>query len=377
MGRSEPPRMAILGAGPVGLEAALHASKAGFLFRVYERGKIGENPRHWGHVRLFTPLGMNVSPLGRAALQGMNPREPLPGDQEILTGREYVARYLEPLAQSPALASQIETGVTVLAVGRKGMLQEELLPDAKRAGHPFRLLLRGADGKERVEEADIVLDCTGTYPHGRFLGDGGIPAAGELSARGQILCGLEDILGEKASHFADRTTLVIGGGFSAATSVVLLAQLAKKHPSSWIVWLARRSGSQPVRRVMNDALRERDLLAARANSLATRGEGHVEFHPGTWVESVEQEKDGLTVHARVGSTLRRWTVDRIIANVGYQPDRRLLSELPDNEPNYFVLGMKSLGRSSNFLLQEGFAQVREVFSQLTGKPETSYHRAGR
>src|SRR5262249_11824693 len=149
----------------------------------------------------------------------------------------------------------------VISVGRKGYLKEEYAGDSRRAGQPFRLLLRGDKGQERVEEADVVLDCTGTYANGRYLGDGGIPAVGELQARANIACGLEDILGDKAGHYADRTTLVVGAGFSAATTVVLLAALAKKHPSTWIVWLARSAGSQPIKRVMTDPLRERDLLA--------------------------------------------------------------------------------------------------------------------
>ena len=34
------------------------------------------------------------------------------------------------------------------------------------------------------------------------------------------------------------------------------------------------------------------------------------------------------------------------------------------EPKYFVLGMKSFGRDSNFLLKRGFEQVKEVLAML-------------
>ena len=34
------------------------------------------------------------------------------------------------------------------------------------------------------------------------------------------------------------------------------------------------------------------------------------------------------------------------------------------EPGYFVLGMKSYGRDSNFLLKRGFEQVREVMAMI-------------
>src|SRR4051812_29267193 len=54
------PRIAILGAGPIGLEAALAAAERGWEFTVYEMGDaVGANVRDWGHVRLFTPWEMN------------------------------------------------------------------------------------------------------------------------------------------------------------------------------------------------------------------------------------------------------------------------------------------------------------------------------
>ena len=37
------------------------------------------------------------------------------------------------------------------------------------------------------------------------------------------------------------------------------------------------------------------------------------------------------------------------------------------EPNFYVLGAKSYGRNSHFLLRVGFEQVREVFTLITGQ----------
>jgi hypothetical protein len=153
-------------------------------------------------------------------------------------------------------------------------------------------------------------------------------------------------------------------------------------------------------------LRERDRLAVKANSLATRGDGNVEFHAQSVLESIEAlgPDKGFRVTARCGGRSRTWDVDRVIANVGYTPDTKLYRELqihecyaslgPMNmaaallkhagadclaipsqrtnalknpEPDYFILGWKSYGRNSNFLLRTGFEQVREVFTLVTGK----------
>src|SRR5204863_6715715 len=100
----------------------------------------------------------------------------------------------------------------VLRVGRRGFLKYDSADAAQRGRQPFRLLLRDAKGKERVEEADIVLDCTGTYGQHRWLGDGGIPALGELALEQQISYHLDDILGDRQSQYAGKTVLVVGAG---------------------------------------------------------------------------------------------------------------------------------------------------------------------
>lgn len=407
MSRGDLPRLAILGAGPIGLETALRAATLNLPVIVYERGQVGEHLRRWGHVRLFSPFGMNSTPMGCARLREEQPNHQLPGESEILTGREHMARYLLPLSQSSFLRERIRPETTVVQVGRRGFLKEEAIGDARRGQQPFLLLLR-SEKREIVEEADVVLDCTGTYGQARCLGDGGIPAVGENGARPHIAWGLEDVLGERRSVYADKTTLVVGGGYSAAATVCDLAKLAEKHPATWVIWLARGSATQPIKRFVSDALKEREQLAVRANMLATRGDGNVEFHPQTVVTGIEcaGADKGFKVRAlRAGKPIT-WEVDRLIANVGHTPDNTLYRELqvhecyaslgpmdlasslqkstpPDGlsvpsagatrlrnpEPNFFILGAKSYGRHSSFLLRIGLEQVREVFRLLVDNAE--------
>ena len=392
MARSEPTRVAILGAGPVGLEAALYAATLGLPVTVYERGNIGTHLRQWGHVRLFSPFGMNRTSLGLAAVRADNPEHELPGDRDGLTGREHVAAYLEPLAQTAALRDRLKLGEEVLHIGRRGFLKGDALGDVRRGQQPFLLLLRDTKGQERRDEADVVLDCTGTYGRHRWLGEGGIPALGEKANAAHIAYGLEDVLGERRGQCAGRNVLVIGGGYSAATTVCNLAALAEKEPATWVIWVARGGGTQPLKRIANDPLTERDRLAMRANTLATRPEGNVEFHNQTIIEAVEPMQGGLRVHGHSGSQKRTWEIERVIANVGSMPDMDFVRELhvPNGdfptaapqgvgvlrtpEPNFYVLGAKSCGRNSQFLLRNGFEQVREVFALIAGKPDLNLYK---
>jgi thioredoxin reductase len=406
MARNDARRLAVLGAGPVSLEAALGARTLGLEVSVYERGRIGEHLHRWGHVRLFSPFGMNSTPQGRAAILRDNPKHEFPADGDCITGREHLAAYVEPLAKTTDLRDCLRLDTQVLHVGRRGFLKDESPGDARRGQQPFRLLVREGKNRERVEEADIVFDCTGTYGQHRWLGDGGIPAVGEVAAEAFVAYGLEDVLGERRNHYAGKNILVVGGGHSAATTVCNLATLAEDRTDTWVIWLARGPSTQPIKRQNGDPLRERDRLAVRANSLATRGDGNVEFHNQIVVEAIETAgaDKGFKVTTRSAGKTRTWEVDRVIANVGYTPDTNLYRELqvhecyatlgPMNlaaallkhaggdcltipsqgaatlrnpEPNFFVLGAKSYGRNPNFLLRTGFEQVREVLTLITGK----------
>jgi thioredoxin reductase len=384
------PRIAVLGAGPVGLEAALAARTLGLPVTVYERGRVGEHLQRWGHVKLFSPFGQNSTPTGKAAIRAENPKHEFPADGDCVTGRDHVAAYLEPLAMTGQLIECLKLDARVVQVARKGMLKGEPRPSGRGCfDRPFRLLVRDAKGEESIAEADVVLDCTGTY---------GQPVAG----------GVEDVLGKDRPKYAGKTVLVVGGGYTAATHVCLLADLAAAHPEQWAIWLARGPRTTPLPRHPTDPLRERDRLAAKANMLACRGEGNVEFHANSTVESLVTHgpDKGFTATALVSGKLTTWNVDRVIASVGYSPDGTLYRELQIQEcpatlaplgvaaalakhpgdgltppalgpaalrtpePNFYVLGAKSFGRAGAFLMRTGFEQVRDVFTLITGKSTT-------
>jgi thioredoxin reductase len=406
-GKSESRRIAVLGAGPIGLEAALYARQLGFPVTIYERGQIGDHVRRWGHVRLFSPFAMNSTALGRATLRLAK----LPGDADYTTGAEHLASYLTPLAQSDLLKDSLRAETLVIRIGRSGFLKNEAPGDPRRGQNPFHLLVRKGQ-EERIDEADIVLDCTGTYGTHRWLGDGGIPALGELAAETQICYGLDDVLGGRKGHYAGKSILLVGCGYSAATTASLLATLAEQHPETWVVWLARGQRRQPLPRIPNDSLKERDRLAARVNSLATRGDGNVEFHSQSVVRSISLNNNIFRITARTNGKDRTWEVDRLIANVGYVPDAALFRELQvhecfatqapmgiatalqkqvgadcltisctgaaalrTTEPNFYILGAKSYGRNSQFLLRTGFEQIRDVFTLITGRSDLDLYRS--
>lgn len=382
------PRVAVLGAGPVGLEAALYAKAAGLPVAVFEQGSAVSHVERWGFVRMFTPFGMNTTPLGRQALLRDNPARELPADADPVTGREFRDLYLVPLAESSALRDCVRLQTRVVAVGRSGWRKTDPI-DPKKPLPPFRLLVRDAQGHEHFEAADVVLDCTGTFGRPNWVGDGGLPAAGELAARQHMTYWPEDILGARRGTYAGKSVVLIGGGYTAATTVCDLATLAESDQATWIVWLnSAPRGQQPLPRVPGDALKDRDRLAVRANQLAARCDGNLEYHPQAQIDELAcaGQDQGFRVEARVGGKPMIWEVERVIANVGYRPDLSLCSELrvaepagkiETDEPGYYLLGAKAKGRDSNFLLKDGHEQIKKVFAIILGKPGLDLYAARR
>ncbi len=384
-------RLAIIGAGPIGLEAALAAAARGDDVTVYERAATpGGHVREWGHVRLFTPWEMNVSPRMRAALG-----ERAPDGPELPTGAELAAELLDPVAAAPPLAGRVRTETTVLAVAREGLMKNEEISSPERAARPFRLLLRGPDGAERVEHADTVIDATGTYGNPNRLGDGGIDAVGEAAFEARITRRLEPV-----EPLAGRTILLTGSGHSAQTAAQDIAALARHAPGTKVLWAIRRPAPD-FGAVDGDPLPERAALNAAAAELAGGASDAVRILPGHVTEALAAGADGrVRVRLRNGAAAEV-EVDHILALNGGQPDASLYRQLqvhecyaslaPMNlaaallgdsggdcltqgshgpetlrnpEPGFFILGAKSYGRNSEFLLRVGWAQVDDVFAAL-------------
>lgn len=405
-----PAKIAIVGAGPIGLEAALYARVLGYDVAIYEAGNdVAAAIREWGHVKMFTPFGMNRSPLGISALRAQDESYRPPGDDELLTGREWVDRYLGPLSQSDLLADHLRLGARVLRIGKGEIHKEEMPGHEDRGDWPFRLLVREQEGIERLEEADVVIDATGVFASPpKWCGYGGVPAIGEMKFREhcEIEYRLPDILGQDRSRYAGKHTLLIGAGYSAATNVVALARLIREVPDTRVTWITRREGpvgaGGPMTVILGDRLPERERLAREANALVSDANSGISYWPGNVVEAIERanaEDNSVYQVLFAGPQEGKHTFDRIVANVGFTPDRSLNEELQvhecyasfspmklaaallgstsadcldqkacgprsllNPEPNFYILGAKSYGRNSNFLLSVGLEQVREVFT---------------
>jgi len=373
-----PNTLAIVGAGPIGLEAAARALELGLDVHVFERGEPGDHVAAWGHVRMFTPWSANVGPAAERLLARGGWTRPDPG--ACPTGAEFLDAYLRPLAAAPGLRERVHAHAQVVHVGRRGVLPQAV---EGREAAPFRLVVRDAGGRESVLHAARLVDASGTYGCPNWAGTGGVPARGETYLAPQMGHHCDDVAGLRRDRHAGRRTLVIGGGASAATTVTALAALAAEVPGTTVAW-ARRSASGPLAgEVANDPLAGRAALFAAAHALEAGSDPAVTCLAGAEVEGFEY--NSATHRYRVTFTLPAGTrveeADEVVINTGYAPDESMLRALQVRldpathavtgtgggaarwahpEPGLWILGAKSWGRDGSFRLADGHAQVGDV-----------------
>jgi len=386
--------VAVLGAGPVGLAAAAHLSERKVPFVVFESGSsVGASIRQWGHVRLFSPWGLDINRAAQRLLKAGGWQSPDPAAHP--TGAEIVEQYLTPLAQLDAFAPRIRLGQRVIAVTRRGV---DKLRDDRRSERAFIVTTEGSAGVTRTP-VGAVIDATGTWLTPNPVGADGVPAVGETLARERIHYGIPDVLNADRDRYAGRRVAVVGSGHSAKHAVRELSVLAEHEPDTTVTWIVRKGRDD---RLFGDALDtrlpERGKLGADAHHLVASG--RVRLKTGFRVERVVIDESGLVLVSEQDRAAGPF--DLVIAATGLRPDFSFLREMrldldpwvestralaPLIDPNlhscgsvpphgaaelahpeegFYAIGAKSYGRAPNLLLATGYEQARSVVAQLAG-----------
>jgi len=389
--------VAVIGAGPVGLAAASHLLERGLRVKLYEAGEsVASHVRDWGHVRLFSPWQFNTDKAAMRLLREAGWQEP-PGDV-LPTGQDLYDAYLKPLAETEAIRQVLETRAVVKAISRRG-LDKVVTKDRER--HPFALAVE-SDGRMRIDLARAVIDASGTWQNPNTLGASGLPAIGKPKHLARIAYGIPDIIGADRASYAGQRVLVIGGGHSAASVLLDLANLADADGSLRITWALR---AQSPARVFGggaaDQLPARGKLGSDLRYLVETGRLTLVTRFGA--ESVDGTGRGVSVtgtDAAGPQTIGPF--DRIIVATGQRPDLAMTrelrldldawlecpralgpmidpnlhscgtvrphgyKELSHPEPEYFTVGIKSYGRAPTFLMATGYEQVRSIAAHLAG-----------
>lgn len=112
-----PGSIAVIGAGPLGLEAALYGRFLGYDVTVFERGLVAQSLRGWEAEPLPMLPSTCLSPLASAALKTQFGTEPLGGQHPSpVTIGQWVRDGLEKLAATDLLRGRVLVGHEVVGI---------------------------------------------------------------------------------------------------------------------------------------------------------------------------------------------------------------------------------------------------------------------
>jgi glycine/D-amino acid oxidase-like deaminating enzyme len=393
--------VAIIGAGPVGLAAAAHILERGMTPVVLEAGpEAGHSVRQWQHVQLFSPWEYNVDKASARmlALTGWNSPDP----QVYPTGAELLETYIRPLATKTRLRDAVRTNSRVTAIGRVGF---DKAKTKGREAAPFEIRYQNGNGPETMR-ADAVIDASGTWASPNPAGAGGLPAIGEREAAVRIAYGMPDVLARNCSRYAGKTVAVLGSGHSAIGTLTDLATLARQVPGTRPVWLLR--GSDPQKAFgggANDKLIARGELGTLFAALVTSG--RIQIEADFPVAAISEAEGRLRIATSSGCCGRSVVVDELVVATGFRPDLSFLDEirlrldpaieapvalaplidpnehscgtvrphgareLIQDDPGFYLAGIKSYGRAPTFLMITGYEQVRSIAADIAGDKEAA------
>lgn len=387
----------VIGAGPVGLAAAVHLKEQGLTPLVLEAGaSAGAAVRAWGHTQQFSPWRYNIDEAARRLLEPTG--WTAPDEESLPIGHQLAGHYLEPLAE--ALGDSVRTDSRVIAVTRQGI---DKTRTTNRENIPFLVRVESADGSTEDVLARSVLDASGTWNQPNPVGRSGLPTVGESMAQeqGLITRPLPAVTGADREKFAGQHVLVVGAGHSAANTLLDLVELATQRPQTRISWATRTADlSQVYGGGTNDELAARGALGARLRGLVESGT--ITVHTSFTITDLTPTPEGLRVTAAIPDGTEELAVDRLVPATGFRPELSMLAELrleldpaveaprqlgplidaefhscgtvephgervlAHPEPGFYIVGMKSYGRAPTFLMATGYEQVRSIAAALVG-----------
>jgi len=148
-----PGRIAVVGAGPLGLEAALYGRFLGYDVTVFERGQIGESLRDCQDQPLPMLPSECLSPLAAGALRAQFGKESMASQPSLpLTIGQWLSDGLERLSKTDLLQGRVLTGVQVTRVT---MIDPTPTDDPPAEGPPS-LLQTPAGDAEPDDDFEVI-----------------------------------------------------------------------------------------------------------------------------------------------------------------------------------------------------------------------------
>ncbi len=379
-----PATIAIIGGGPVGVEAGLYARFLGYDVWLFDSVKVGHRQLAWGDQPLQQPFGSVTSSLGLAALAAQGTAGECPAPEASVTYREYVEKYLLPVARTDLLYDSVQIQSPVLSISRTGC--GNTTPIEQRAEQEFRVLIDSGQRGEYTQLVDIVIDCSGLSQRSGLASGGGI-AIGERACQQAMRTGKVDMLGKHRAKFAGRHALLFGRELSACANALELSRLAEQVEGTRVTWIVPKQLGQPELPLL-DANCDAGFVSGVQGLLNNEHSAVVRL--SAWgIEALQfDEAAGWMARLQVGDeeTLEvrgdtfvnchdatcDWSFAAGLVGVPSTVHAGVTAE-----PHFYVLGQKAVGPDEPCTFEQGFEQIKRLFAIIGGRADLDLYETVR
>ena len=401
-----PATVAVIGGGPVAVEAALYARFLGYFVILFDARRVGSRLVRWGSLPMEVPFGEATSALGLAALEAQGVAQDLPDADSVVTYREFIDRYVTLVAKSDLLEDCIHINSPVVSISRAHFRKFQPASMETRAEDEFRLLLNGKVRGEFTQLADIVLDCSGAGRLPAGIGPGGGMAIGQQALSQHFEVGPRDVLDKDRDRFVGKHTVLFGASPVAAHNAVQFLALAKENADTKLTWVipkgvTREEWLKSVAALSSDlAIEVNDILSGNSTAVvhvdAWGAESLIRTANDRWQikllvgeeDTADLEADAILVtdtsHAwdfvdglgvelcpnrKLTTTASKWLATQTGAELEIAPESFITSE-----PHYYVLGSKSVGGDRRFTFHHARQQIQQVFGLIGGRADLDVYQ---
>jgi dihydrolipoamide dehydrogenase len=277
-------RIVVLGAGPGGYAAALHAARRGARVALVERGTVGGTCLHWGCIpsKILKTTADRLEAVKNAGEFGVG-----------LSG--------EPALDLAAVRSRQQRIIDIQARGIQALLKAagvHLVSGTGRIQGPGRLAVETGDGGSTLLDWDRLILATGSRPAPLA----GLPFDGER------------IISSNEALFPDalpRRLLIIGGG-------VIGCELASIYNALG----SRVTLVEALDRLLPLPSLETEISKLLLREMKKRG---IDCRPGARVEATQRGETDVTVEVTDSQGARaRVAADKVLVCIGRRPNSREL-----------------------------------------------------
>lgn len=402
-----PATIAILGGGPIGIEAAIYARFLGYFVTILEARRVAHRMLDWHDRPLALPAGAITTSLGHAAIGAQNPEYRRIDPDRVLTGKQYAEEYLLPLAKTDLLFDDIHFLSPVIDIARLRTTRDENCGWQERCNDEFRILVQGRHRGPWIARADCILDCRGDAIVANGMGPGGGKAIGESDCEADFYAHAPDDRKFERKKLQGARLALVGQSTEACHAAEAWLRHFPTSSDGSLVWIVRPRGDHESETFRNtlaaiersapdhvvvlqalgvDAIQRTDAGGFRLRllkdddstvdldaDLVMRRTGH------HW-QSIAQQ-----LHVHAPSAMRAVGLQSEAFPEGAQPgssaeaddEARTELALPDDadpsyvtaEPGYYVLSAGSLESGAGAGIPAALKSIREVFAMLGGRAD--------